>query len=124
MYRPFVLLAATAMLAGCMSVPNPVSQTTVYNLENSYGVLQQQAVAYVSFPLCPHGISVSQSLIRHCSIDTAVVQIGKADQAARVALTKAENFASYPTISPAKLIADAQDAIAAAVQIQANWGVH
>lgn len=118
-----ILLALS--LAACAGIPNPVSQTTVYDLENSYGIIQAQAIAYVSFPLCPHGTSVSQSVARHCSIDTAVVAIGKADRDARAAIDRAESFVrNNPTVSPLKAISEAQNAINLAGQIAANWGVH
>ena len=116
------LLAAG--LTACASIVNPVTQTQVFEMENAYGVVQAQAIAYASFGLCPKGTTISGSVSAHCALPQAVVAIAKADSAARDALTLAANFVrNTPTVNAGSVIAAAQQAIALAVQTEANFGV-
>jgi hypothetical protein len=126
MRRIFAALGVSLALAaaGCSSITNPISQTQVYQLENGYGVVQAGAAAYARLPFCPAGITMQQSVLQACSIRSAVIEIGKADEAARVALRTAEDFVrNNPKLSAVSVITTAQNAINAALQIEATYGV-
>jgi len=110
-------------LGACATFTNPVSQSTVYNLENAYGVAQAAADAYTKLPRCAAG--EASSLADPCSDHGVIVQLAKADANARAALTNAETFVrTKPTLSPTDVISEAESAVALFQQIETNYGVH
>lgn len=120
-----IFILGAAFLGGCASITNPIKSAEIYNLENAYGVVQSLAAGYASEPFCPKGTSIKDSIFKSCSIPSGVVQIGKADASARTALAVAENFVrANPRLSAASVISAAQSAIAAATQIEADYGLH
>lgn len=110
------------LLAGCATIPNPISQSEVYGVENGYGVAQSAAVGYAALPRCPAGQNTS--LANVCSQHGVIVQLARADAKARIALNALEAFArnpkNYPGLSFGALLATAQSAISTLQQIEST----
>lgn len=123
--KKVIVIALAIGLGGCVTaVRNPISKTQIYNLENSYGVVQSLAAGYASEPFCPNGTSITQSILKFCAIPSAVVAIGKADIKARSALREAQQFVtSNPTLDAGALIDAARIAIDAARVIETSYGL-
>lgn len=113
-----IWVGAVLALAGCGTVPNPISQVQVYQLENGYGVAQSGAVAYAALPRC------AAQPVQPCSKAKVVVALAKADKQARLALDAVEAFArnpsNYPGLSYPALLSAAQTAVATLQQIEAT----
>lgn len=115
-------MGAMMLLAACATVPNPISQSEVYGVENGYGVVQSAALAYIALPRC--GAGQTTSLASVCSEHRVIVQLANADQKARIALNALEAFArnpkNYPGLSFSALLATAQSAISTLQQIEST----
>jgi hypothetical protein len=116
------LLASGLALCSCASIVNPISQTQVYQLENAYGIAQAQGVAYVQFKRCAPGTHIGPTNL--CSTAQGVVQIGKADKAARTALDAAQTFVTQnPTLDASSVISAAQTALQTLQSIETTLDV-
>lgn len=106
--RKVVLVALALGLGGCISVPNPIEASKVFELENAYGVAQSAATIYVRLPRC----AVASP---PCSRAANVIAIGEADKKARIALGALEDFArnpqNYPNLNYSALVGAATSAI-------------
>jgi alkylhydroperoxidase family enzyme len=118
MRRNLILAGLALLLAGC-TIGEPRSPAAmVFDIRAAYdtGVLAP-AVAYASLPRCP--------AVPACADPSVVVVIRKADAAALSALDGAEKTVrDHPDLDAAAAIDAARNAVKAAQQILAIYGVH
>ena len=116
--RKLIAIGLMLGLAACAS--NPVSKSVVYDLENSYGIVQASAVAYTRLPYC------TSSLVFACKKPKVVIQLAAYDKDARLALNALEAYARNPTnatVNLSSLINAASSAISAFTQYEMQQGV-
>lgn len=115
--RKLVLVLAL-ILGGCASlpsVPNPLSPSSLYDIENAYGVALSQAVAYRGRPLCKVGHL--ESVTNICARRSIIVRLQKADGKAQIALANAKAFVrDNPTLDATSVLAIAQAAVTTFIQ--------
>lgn len=101
------------MLANCASAPNnPITESQVFTLENSYGVVQSAALAYTLLRPCAEGEALGLTAI--CKSQEVVAKLASADKKARGALDSLELFVrNNPKLDARALYDGAQLAIKA-----------
>lgn len=117
--RKFAIAILALLVAGCAaklpSVPNPLSPSSLYDIENAYGVALSQAVAYRGRPLCKVGHL--ESVTNICARRSIIVRLQKADIKSQIALGNAKAFVrDNPTLDATSVLAIAQAAVTTFIQ--------
>ena len=113
---PFLLIFA---LAGCATVQNPISVSSLATIESAYGVALAGAVAYRNRPRCTK--TALESISNLCARRSIVLKLQAADRQAQIALGKATIFIkNNPTLDASALLAAAQASVDALNQIQSG----
>ena len=102
-----VFQGGTSLLA---PIQNPVSRTTLAEVESAYGIVLTAAVAYRRLPLCRRGEVASAT--RLCADRGVILVLQAADRKARVALLSARSFVrNHPTLNAVDIILLAKHAV-------------
>lgn len=107
------------LLAGCMTVSNPVTPTTVYQLRALYdATVLAPAANYRRLPLC-------EAAQPPCAERAVIVKLQAADRLAVASLDAAQAFVTAnPTLNPLSVISAAQAAVNAMLQLETTYGIH
>jgi hypothetical protein len=101
-------------LAGCASIPNPVTQVRVDALNASWGA--SLAVFNGYYDTC-------ERRIIHQSCRTVVAKIKRVAPSVQAKVTAARNFATKPTLTSVDLVVIAEQAVDDFKKLQADLGV-
>jgi hypothetical protein len=102
-------------LTACAGIPspivNPVTTTSLYDVEAVYGTTLVGAVAYRNLPLCKKSNPFSASNI--CAYRSIIVKMQAADRKAQIAIVAGRKFITQnPTIDATSVINIAANAVA------------
>jgi hypothetical protein len=123
MKRIILALTLSLSLAGCLppAIPNPVSPTSLYDVEATYAIAQAGVDTYIQ--RYRDGFRCTkikpESVTNICSRRSVVVKMQNADRVAGIALGRAEAFVrDNPMLDATSVISLAQQAVTGLYQIQ------
>ena len=110
MRKYLIMLVVAVSVAGCASYRNPISTTTLYDIEGGYYTAQQVALIYMRLPLCPTG--TSSTLAAPCGKRSIKLTIQATARKAQAAVITLRAFVkNNPTLNSATQIAAALQAL-------------
>jgi hypothetical protein len=124
MKRIIIALALSLSLAGCLpnpSIPNPISPTSLYDIEATYAIAQAGVDTYIQRYRDGFRCTKTklESVTNLCSRRSVAMAMQSADSKAQIALGRAEAFIlANPMIDASSVISAAQSAVTALYQIQ------
>ena len=123
MKRLLLALTLSLSLGGCLppAIPNPVTPTSLYDVEATYAIAQAGVDTYVQRYRDGFRCTKTkpESVTNICSRRSIVVKMQKADSTAQIALGRAEAFVrDNPMLDATSVLSLASQAVTALYQIQ------
>jgi hypothetical protein len=126
MKRIILALTLALTLGACNttvgpSIPNPISPTSLYDIEATYAIAQAGVDIYIQRYRDGFRCTKTklESVTNLCSRRSIAVKMQNAERAAQIALGRAEAFVlANPMIDATSVISAAQSAVTALYQIQ------
>lgn len=122
-----VVIALAFPIAGCVngklitdiSVKNPITPASLYDIENGYAIVLRGAVAYRERPLCKK--NALESATNLCARRSIIVKLQAADIKAQYAISRAKIFITdNPNLDASSVLSLAREAVSAYTAIQSG----